>query len=93
MVCTHLRFQVWASRPLFGVRTHPDALGLCARAARELIRVHTHPRLQLSAPRPLIGVRTIWASGVGTQAADGGAYQPGFQCVLWLLIQCSQSRA
>ena len=33
-------------------------LGLCAQAARLLIRVRTHPRFQVWVPRPLIGVRT-----------------------------------
>ena len=32
-VCTHLRFQVWAPRPLIEVRAHPGALSLCAHAA------------------------------------------------------------
>ena len=31
-------------------------------------------------------------SGVGAQDADLGAHQPGFRCVLGLLIRCSQSR-
>ena len=32
-VRTHLRFQVWAPRPLIDVRTHPGALGLSSQAA------------------------------------------------------------
>ena len=41
-VHTHPRFQVWAPRPLIGVRTPPGALGLCAQAAGLLIWVGTN---------------------------------------------------
>ena len=41
MVCTHPVFQVWAPRPLIGIRTDLGALGLCAQVAWSLIWVRT----------------------------------------------------
>ena len=55
-VVAHSWFQVWVSRPLIEVRTHPGALGLCAQAARPLIRLLAHPGFHVWAPRPLICV-------------------------------------
>ena len=43
-------FQVWLPRPLMEVRAQPGTLGLCAQAARLLIRVHNHLGLCFGRP-------------------------------------------
>ena len=75
----------WAVEPLIMVRTHPR---FQVWAPMLLIKVCAHPGFQLWAPTPLIGVHAPppRVSGVAAQSADLGARQPGFRCVLGLLI-------
>ena len=80
-----------AAGPLIRVRTHP---GFQLWAPRILIGVHTHPGtlglcVQAAADQ---GARPPRVSGVGAQAADLSTRQPGFRCMLGLLIRRSQSR-
>ena len=55
---------------------------------------HRSPSLALCTRATGLRIRvcTTQASGVGALAADWGAYQLGFKCVLGLLIWCSLSR-
>ena len=66
----------------------PGQLGL-------LIRVGTHLGFRCGRPGHWSGYHTLWGFqpvSLGSRAADRGVHQPGFRCVLGLLIWCSQSR-
>ena len=55
---------------MIGVHTYSGAFGLCAWAARPLIRVRTHLGFQVGVPRALIGICTHpGALGLCAQAA------------------------
>ena len=95
-VHTHLRFQVWAPRPLIVYAPiggfwacPPRQPGLCSGCT--LI-----PSFGPMCPGSRIADQDacpLRVSVVGTQAADLGGRQLGFRCVLGLFIWCSQSRS
>ena len=91
-VGAHPGFHLWAPRPMIGVRAH---LGL--QLWSQTTDWSTHPPVHVGPVGPGSratdqGLRPPRVSGVGAQSADPGALQPGFRCVLGLLICRSQSR-